>query len=128
MSILTMVMGIYAGFIPLYKRHGLRIGITFIVIVVFNAYVWTICCNKYNNGEKYFIWCGIAVSIISTVFMILCIFKFKPKDIVGRRRLGKIIMDLTNNADDKSPICIFGGDLDFFGNVVQQEQTSVLSH
>lgn len=34
-------------------------------------------------------------------------------------------MDLTENADAKSPICIFGGDLDFFGNVKKQEQTNI---
>lgn len=120
MSILTMVMGIYAGFISSFKRNWLRILITSLLTLAFTAYIWMLC---YFKNESYPVLCGIMVSIFAFIFILLCILIFKPKDIVGRRKLGKIIMDLTEDADVKSPICIFGGDLDFFGNVKKQVQT-----
>ncbi|MDO5156390.1 MAG: hypothetical protein Q4D51_10540 [Eubacteriales bacterium] len=40
------------------------------------------------------------------------------REIVSRKRIGRMIRGFTDNADQFKPICIFGGDLNFFGDVV----------
>ncbi len=42
---------------------------------------------------------------------------FQEREIVSRKKIGKMIEKFTEGADPNQPICIFAGDINFFGDV-----------
>lgn len=109
MTIATMSIGILAGWIP-YLRSKLwkkvwtaALAVVFILVVHF-AY-----------GKRAITIIAIAASFVWLISSFL-VFE-KDRDAIRRHRLEKEIIRFTNNADREQPLCIFGGDLDFFGDV-----------
>lgn len=107
MTIATMIIGIVAGWFPTLSRWR-QIALTITTAVLFNVVV----------GFCYRSW-GITfiAVVLSVIWFILSVFAFH-KDEVGRWKIGRLIIDFTETADTDKPICIFGGDLNFFGNYI----------
>lgn len=107
MTIATMIVGIVAGWFPTLKRPY-HITLTVTVAIVFDVIVG-LCYQSL----------GIIVLavILSVIWCLLSLFVFKSEE-VSRRKIGKLIVDFTETADKDMPICIFGGDLNFFGNYI----------
>ena len=109
MTIATMIVGIVAGWFPTLKKPY-QITLTVIVAIIFNVIVG-LCFQSLNI---------IALAIIlSATWCLLSLLVFKREE-VSRRKIGKLIVNFTETADKDMPICIFGGDLNFFGNYIPQ--------
>lgn len=107
MTIATMIVGIVAGWFPTLKKTY-QITFTIIVAILFNIVVG-LC---YQSSSII-----ILAVILSVVWCILSLLVFKKEE-VSRRRIGKLIVNFTETADKNMPICIFGGDLNFFGDYI----------
>lgn len=107
MTIATMIVGIVAGWFPTLKKPY-HITLTVTVAIIFNVIVG-LCYQSL----------GIIVLavILSVIWCLLSLFVFKREE-VSRRKIGKLIVNFTETADKDMPICIFGGDLNFFGNYI----------
>ncbi len=107
MTIATMIVGIVAGWFPTLKRPY-HITLTVTVAIVFDVIVG-LCYQSLGII--------ILAVILSVVWCLLSLLVFKREE-VSRRKIGKLIVDFTETADKDMPICIFGGDLNFFGNYI----------
>ena len=107
MTVATMIVGIVAGWFPTLKK-SFHITLTVTVAIVFNVIVG-LCYQSL----------GIIVLavILSVIWCLLSLFVFKREE-VSRRKIGKLIVNFTETADKDMPICIFGGDLNFFGSYI----------
>lgn len=107
MTITTMIVGIVAGWSPTLKNSCQK-SLTIIVAIIFSIIV----------GMCYQSLCIFILAIIlSVVWCLLSLLVFKKEE-VSRRKIGKLIVGFTETADKNMPICIFGGDLNFFGNYI----------
>ena len=107
MTIATMVIGIVAGWFPTLKRIS-QIILTVITTILFPILV--IMCYQDLTIVKL----SIGVSLL---WCLLSLFVFQKEE-VSRRKIGKLIIKFTKSADKDQPICIFGGDLNFFGSFI----------
>ena len=107
MTITTMMVGIVAGWFPTLKK-SLQRSLTIIVAIVFVIIV-ALCYQS--------ICISVLAIILSMVWCLLSLCLFKKEE-VSRKKIGKLIVDFTEAADMDKPICIFGGDLNFFGDYI----------
>lgn len=107
MTIATMIVGIVAGWFPTLKK-SYQITFTIIVAILFDIVVG-LCYQLFSII--------ILAFILSVVWCILSLLVFKKEE-VSRRKIGKLIVNFTETADKNMPICIFGGDLNFFGDYI----------
>ncbi len=107
MTIATMIVGIVAGWFPTLKKSR-QILFTIVTAVVFIIIV-ALCSQSL----------GISVLAItlSVIWCLVSLLVFKKEE-VSRQKIGKLIVNFTETADKNMPICIFGGDLNFFGNYI----------
>lgn len=109
MNTTIMLIGIFASFLSASVKKKIQIGGLIVLAVVFNILTWLV------YGKKEILYWTIALTL---VWIVVCVLLIWNKEIVSRNRIDKMIRKFTDNADQFKPICIFGGDLDFFGNVV----------
>lgn len=109
MNISMMFIGVFASFLSSSVKKKMQIGGLIIFALVFNILTWFV----YGRKE---ILCWTI--LLTLVWIGICILLIWRKEIVSRNRIDKMIRRFTDTADQYKPICIFGGDLDFFGNVV----------
>lgn len=110
MTSVIMLFGIISGWLTILKRRqGL---LTFIFALIFDIITWF--CYKNIYVEVYAV-------ILSIIWIILC-FRFFRQEEVSRRKIGKLIVQFTETADTNKPICIFGGDLNFFGDYLYSQE------
>lgn len=103
-----MFIGVFENFLSnAIKKSSKVIGII-VIFTIFNI----ITCFAYGITDVF--WWTLAFTIIYLISCLILIFK---SEIVTRNRIDKIIRKFTDRADPNMPICIFGGDLDFFGDV-----------
>lgn len=107
MPTVTMLVGIVAGWFPTFKKACQR-KYTIIAAIVFDVIV----------GLCYQSWCIFAIAIVfSVIWCLLSLIVFNREEI-SRKKICKLIIDFTENADKDQPICIFGGDVNFFGDYI----------
>lgn len=116
----TMIIGIFAGWIPAIKSKFWKIFSIILLALMFVLLTEFSYTNKVNT----------LIAIIMSIFWIISsilLFAHK-KGIVKRRKVDRMIRKFTSDADREQPICIFGGDLDFFGNcILPLQNTKILN-
>lgn len=117
MTIATMIVGIVAGWFPTLKK-SYHITLTIIVAIVFD-FIVGFCYQSLDII--------VLAIILSAVWCLLSLLVFKREE-VSRRKIGKLIVNFTETADKDMPICIFGGDLNFFGNYIPPRKKSEKRH
>lgn len=117
MTMVTMIIGILAGWFPTLKRPY-HIALTISVAIVFDVIVG-FCYQS--------IGIIILAVILSVLWCVLSLLVFKREE-VSRRKIGKLIVDFTETADKNMPICIFGGDLNFFGDYIPPRKKNETRH
>lgn len=116
MTATTMIIGIFAGWLPNLKKKASQIIITIILAIIFAIITWI----SYDNLIITYIAIGCSVAwFISSLFVF-----FYKKEVVSRKRLDRMLRKFTDDADREQPLCIFGGDLDFFGDYVKPTENS----
>lgn len=111
MTSVTMIIGIFAGWLPALKSKKWKIILTIFLSIIFVF----ITHFSYSNTKI-----TIIASVLSCVWIISSIILFTcRKGVIKRKKLDRMMREFTSNADREQPICIFGGDLDFFGNCYQ---------
>lgn len=109
MNASIMLIGIFASFLSASVKKKIQIGGLIVLAVVFNVLTWFV------YGKKEILYWTI---VLMLVWIVVCMLLIWNKEIVSRNRIDKMIRKFTDSADQFKPICIFGGDLDFFGDVV----------
>lgn len=109
MNISSMLIGIFASFLSASLEKKVKIWGLFILSIVFNILTWIV------YGEKGVLLCTI---ILTLIWIAACLFLICNREIISRKRIDKMIRNFTDDADQNKPICIFGGDINFFGDVV----------
>lgn len=104
-----MFIGIFASFLSASIKKQTQIKGLIALGLIFNVLTWLV----YRNKKILFWTIGVSAVWILVCFIFIC-----KKEIVSRKRIDRMIRKFTEKADQFMPICIFGGDLDFFGNVV----------
>ena len=108
MNASIMFIGIFASFLSAsLKKRTQVIGLLVLACVYF-VLTWL----SYSETKIY-----ILTVIVTIIWVAICLFLIWKRDTVSRRKLDKLIRKFTSTASRSRPICIFGGDLDFFGNV-----------
>lgn len=108
MNASIMLIGIFASFLSAsVKKKTQFVGLV-ILALIFNILTWLV----YKKIE--ILYWTIA---LTAVWIVVCFLLICNREIVSRNRIDRMIRKFTSNADQFKPICIFGGDLDFFGNV-----------
>ena len=113
-AIITTVIGIIAGAACSFKNRFWRNFTIILSAVIFNIFM---LLRMIFISEK---WYYLAFSVV--IWTILCILAIKflrEKEIVSRKRIGKMIEKFTDTANPKKDVCIFAGDIDFFGEVIE---------
>lgn len=116
-TIVATVIGIAAGFACSIKNRFWR-NFTFILsAIMFNVFM---LLRMIFISES---WLYLLFSfIIWTVLCILEIFFLREKGIVSRKKIGRMIEDFTSTANPNKDVCIFAGDIDFFGEVLEKSE------
>lgn len=117
MTISTMIVGIVAGWLPTLKKLC-QITLTVIIAIIFNVIVG-LCYQSLSVI--------ILAFVLSVAWCLLSLLVFKKEEI-SRRKIGKLIVNFTETADKDMPICIFGGDLNFFGNYIPPRKKNEKHH
>lgn len=118
LTIVTTVIGIIAGFACSFKNRVKRDVTIVSCAVLFNVFV---LLRMIFLSES---WYYLGFSLL--IWAILCFVAIKflqEKEIVSRKRLVKMIVDFTATANPKREVCIFAGDIDFFGDVREKTDT-----
>ena len=125
-TIITTFIGILAGAACAFPKRFWR-NFTFIVsAIIVDSYLfsrWVFASgNKYDFWyQNIEFWIFIVSTLLSIGLCVLGILCLRQKDIVSRDRIGKMIRKFTDRADPNQPVCIFAGDINFFGDVVKPE-------
>lgn len=109
MNTSIMLIGIFASFLSASLKKKTQIGGLIILAVFFDVLTWFV------YSEKEILCWTIG---LTSIWIVVCLLLVWNKEIVSRNRIDKMIRKFTDSADQFKPICIFGGDLDFFGDVV----------
>ena len=109
-SVVTMIVGIIASYVAaLPKRQGQIIG-NIVLAVAFDIFTYF----YYNNAAT-----TLATCILSVLWVVLCLLLSKNRELISRKKLDLMIRKFTEKTSYSEPLCIFGGDLDFFGSVAK---------
>lgn len=109
MNAAIMFIGIFSSFLSASVKKRIQIGGLIVLGVVFNILTWFV----YKEKELLYFTIGLTF-----VWIVVCILLIWNREIIRRNKLDRMIRNFTNDADQFKPICIFGGDLNFFGEVV----------
>lgn len=110
MSTFTFLIGIVANFLASTIKKRIQIIGVIIIAVVYDWFTWFL----YED-------CAVTLWAIAftLIWIIICLSMIWKKEIVSRKKIDKMIRRFTSNAHQDKPLCIFGGDLNFFGDVVK---------
>lgn len=108
MNTSTMLISIFASFLSATLKKKTQIGGLIALALFYNVLTWYVYENKHILN-----WTILLTAVCIFVHIIL----IWNKEIVSRKKIDRMIRKYTDNADQYKPICIFGGDLDFFGSV-----------
>ena len=117
-AIITTVIGIIAGAACSFKSRFWRNFTIILSAVIFNVFM---LLRMIFISEH---WCYFVFSI--AIWFILCFLAIKflrEKEIVSRKKIGKMIEDFTATANPNKDVCIFAGDIDFFGEVIEPTES-----
>lgn len=114
MNASIMLIGIFASFLSASIKKKTQIAGLVVLAVIFNVLTWLV------YGKKEILYWTI---VLTVVWIVVCLLLIWNKEIVSRNRIDRMIRKFTENANQFKPICIFGGDLDFFGDVVANVKT-----
>lgn len=125
-TIITTLVGIVAGAAFSFPKRFWR-NFTFIVsAIVFDLYLFSRWV--FTSGNKYEFWYQniefwifVVSALVSIGLCVLGILCSHQKEIVSRDKIGKMIRKFTDRADPNQPVCIFAGDINFFGDVIKSE-------
>ncbi len=116
-AIITTVIGIVAGAACSFKNRFWRNFSIISSAVIFNIFM--LLRMIFISERWYYLVFSIA---IWTILCFLAIKFLREKEIVSRKRIGKMIEAFTNTANPKKDVCIFAGDIDFFGEVIEKSK------
>lgn len=117
MTIVTTVVGIAAGFACSMKNRFWRNFTIIVSAIVFNVFM---LLRVIFISES---WLYLLFSfILWTVLSVFGIFFLREKEIVSRKKIGKMIEKFTSTANPNKDVCIFAGDIDFFGEVFEKSE------
>ncbi len=109
-SITYMIIGIIGGCLSTSKSRLVRWIGTAILALSGIAIILIL----YIDDWRYLLLGIIVVIIIIFIPLIPIIFK---RNYINRKRIGKILINATKNADANCDMCMFCGDIDFLGQV-----------
>ena len=113
-AIITTVIGIIAGAACSFKSRFWRNFTIILSAVIFNIFM--LLRMIFISEHWYYFTFSIA---IWTVLCFLAIKFLREREIVSRKKIGKMIEDFTATANPNKDVCIFEGDIDFFGEVIE---------
>ena len=116
-TVITTVIGIAAGYACSFKSKLARNLTIVVAAILFNIYI---VLRVIFLSES---WVNLVLSLV--IWLILCILgivALNDKNIVSRKKIGKMIEKFTATADPNKDICIFAGDIDFFGEVIENRE------
>lgn len=117
-TIITTVIGIIAGAACSFKNRFWRNFTIILSAVVFNVFM---LLRMIFISEP---WCYFVFSLATWTLLCFLAIKFlREKEIVSRKRIGKMIEDFTSTANPNKDVCIFAGDIDFFGEVIEKHES-----
>ena len=115
MTIITTIIGIIAGAACSFKNRFWRNFTIILFATLFNVFM---LLRTVFISEP---WEILVFSlIIWTVLCFLAIKFLREKEIVSRKKIGKMIEAFTSTANPNKDVCIFAGDIDFFGEVIEK--------
>ena len=126
-TIITTFVGIIAGAACAFPKRFWR-NFTFIVsAIVMDLYLFARWIFASGNKYEYWyqnieFWIFVVSTFLSVLLCLFGIMYLRQRDIVSRKKIGKMIEKFTESADPHQPVCIFAGDLNFFGSVVKKNQ------
>lgn len=107
-SVVIMIVGIVANCVAVLPKRWERVLGNIILAALFDVFT----CLYYRNWAL-----SVIVIVLSVIWVLICTALSSNKEIISRKKLDKLIRNFTARADYSEPLCIFGGDLDFFGSV-----------
>lgn len=117
---ITTIIGIVAGVAFSIKNRFWRNFTIILCAIIFNVFMLL---------RMIFISEPLHYLIISVVaWFLLCfgsIVFMREKGIVSRKKIGKMIETFTSTANPSKDVCIFAGDIDFFGEVLETPQSCI---
>ena len=117
-TIITTLVGIIIGFASTFNHFWRNFSII-LCAIIFNIFM---ILRMIFISEP---WYTVVISLV--LWLITCIFiikKMEGKEIVSRRKIGKMIVEFTATANPSKEVCIFAGDIDFFGEVVEPSDST----
>lgn len=114
-TIITTVIGIIAGAACSFKNRFWRNFTIILSAVAFNAFM--LMRMIFISESWYYL---VFSLVIWTILCFLAIKFLREKEIVSRKRIGKMIENFTSTANPNKDVCIFAGDIDFFGEVIEK--------
>lgn len=117
-TIVTTVIGIIAGAACSFKNRFWRNFTIILSAVVFNVFM-LLRMIFISEPWQYFLFS----LVVWATLCILAIKLLRDKEIVSRKRIGKMIEDFTDTANPNKDVCIFAGDIDFFGEVIETSES-----
>lgn len=114
-TIVTTIIGIVAGAAFSFKSRFWR-NFTFILCAIsFNLFM--LLRVVFISEPLRFL---VFSLIIWAIFCFVGIKLLREKEIVSRKKIGKMIERFTATANPNKDVCIFAGDIDFFGEVIEE--------
>lgn len=114
MNTYIMIIGIVTSFLTASVKKKVQIIGTTILAIVYVVLTWVIYQD--STLTKYTL-------LLAAIWVAICFFLVWNREIVSRGKLDRMIRNFTAKTDYTAPLCIFGGDLDFFGNVCKPTTT-----
>lgn len=116
-TIITTVIGIIAGAACSFKSRFWRNFTIISSAVIFNVFM--LLRTIFISESVWFLGFSIVIWI---VLCLVAIFLLHSREIVSRKKIGKMIEKFTSTANPKKDVCIFAGDIDFFGEVIESSE------
>ena len=116
-TIINSIIGFIVSATFTFKKRSHRNITIVICAILFNIYMFLRAIYIHEP-----IYVFISSLVISTFLCFTYIIFLREKDIISRKKINKMIIDFTSKADAYKDVCIFGGDLNFFGDVVKEKQ------
>ena len=110
-SIVTMIIGILASYVFALPKRWVKI--TGNIILAVGLDLFTIFYYKTTATT-------VVTIVLSIIWVVIFIILSKNKELITRKKLDSMIRKFTEKTEYSAPLCIFGGDLDFFGDVASK--------
>lgn len=108
MSTFIMIIGIVTGLLSASDKKNVQIWGNVILAIIYVLLTHFIYQNLILTKWTF---------VLASAWVCVWILLVWKREIISRSRLDKMIRKFTAKADYCATLCIFGGDLDFFGNV-----------